>query len=81
MSNKQLRAADAPANLRDWREDAGLTQGRLAGLAGCSRAWIAIAEGGYIPKRSPTLSRVLDVLEEATESPIADGDPGGSGCR
>jgi predicted transcriptional regulator len=71
-SSTASRAAFAPDNLRSWRRSAGLTQRQLAGLAGCSLAWIAAAEGGYIPKRSPTLSRVLDVLEEATESAASD---------
>lgn len=44
------------------RVAAGLTQRELAGEAGCSLAWIANAEGGYIPARSEILGRVLTVI-------------------
>lgn len=44
------------------RLDVGLTQRELAGKVGCSVSWVANAEGGYIPKDSPTLERVLRVL-------------------
>lgn len=46
------------------REAAGLTKQQLAGIAGCSLAWLSNAESGYIPKRSPTLERVLKVLND-----------------
>ena len=49
-----------PEELRRLRLAAGLTQRELSRLADCSLSWIANAEGGYIPKSSPTLARVLE---------------------
>lgn len=39
-----------------------MTQRQLARRARCSLSWIANAEGGYVPRRSRTLARVLRVL-------------------
>ena len=61
--------APTPDALREMRVAAGLTQRELAGHAGCSLAWIANAEGGYIPARSETLDRVLSVLNDERRSP------------
>ncbi len=58
--------------LRARREAAGLSQQRLAELAGCSIAAIGLYEGGYSPSRSTVLERVLAVLDE--ERPA--GGPG-----
>lgn len=65
-----------PADLRALRASAGLTQRQLAGLAGCSPAWVMTAEGGYVPRRSPTLARVLDALDAALthDGPAAAGE-------
>ncbi len=59
-----------PGGLRARREAAGLSQQRLAELAGCSIATIGLYEGGYSPSRSTVLERLLAVLDE--ERP-ADG--------
>lgn len=76
---------DPPA-LRGFRRAAGLTQRELAQAAGCSLSWIANAEGGYIPRTSDTLKRVLEALKVETpaldtpRSPKADGaGPRGAG--
>jgi transcriptional regulator with XRE-family HTH domain len=61
----QSKASEA---IRTWREAAGLTQTELAGRVGCSLTFLGNLERGYVPDHSPTLSRVLDVLEAATES-------------
>lgn len=58
--------------LRARREAAGLSQQRLAELAGCSIATIGLYEGAYSPARSTVLERVLAVLDE--ERPA--GGPG-----
>ncbi len=58
-------------DLRERRLACGLTQQRLAALAGVSIASIALYEAGYTPTRSRhVLERVLAVLDE--ERP-ADG--------
>jgi predicted transcriptional regulator len=60
--------------LRERRTTAGLSQERLARLARCSTASIAIFEGGYRPARSRVLHRVLAALERAERhdaSPIS----------
>lgn len=48
------------------RRAAGLSQARLAGLAGCSRSSIALMECGYRPRRSDVVRRIDAVLDEAT---------------
>lgn len=58
-----------PEDLRALRAKAGLTQRELSRLAGCSLSWIANAEGGYVPRSSETLDRVLEVLSK-------EDDPG-----
>lgn len=52
------------ASLRAARLARGLSRAELSGLAGCSLASIANLEGGYLPKRSPVLARVLDALAD-----------------
>lgn len=65
--------------LRDLRKATGLTQNQVAALAQCSRAFIANVEQGYVPRHSPTLDRILDLLNSegaATNGASAktDGD-------
>jgi transcriptional regulator with XRE-family HTH domain len=62
----------ASVAIRAWRKSAGLTRAQLAAEVGCSLAFLANLEQGYIPKTSPTLSRVLDALEAATEAADAE---------
>ncbi len=53
---------------------AGLTQRELAQLADCSLAWVGNAEGGYVPRTSPTLVRVLEALEALNDvGPATNG--------
>lgn len=59
-------AAVDPSELRRLRETAGLTQRELARQADCSLSWIANAEGGYVPRKSETLERVLRALTPST---------------
>jgi len=47
------------------RRAVGLTQTRLAGLAQCSRATVAMIEGGYLPRRSEVIPRIEAVLADA----------------
>lgn len=53
--------------IREQRRAAGLSQDRLARLAGCSVAMMIAIERGYIPRRSrvlPEIERVLATLNE-----------------
>jgi len=65
-----------PAELRKLRRAAGLTQRELALHAECSLSWIANAEGGYVPRASVTLGRVLDVLSDTTTYGPGPADEG-----
>lgn len=67
MSTSTAQTPVSPAELRALRRAAGLTQRQLAGLAGCSPAWIMSAEGGYVPRRSAVLSRVLAALQPSVD--------------
>lgn len=70
-------AAAEGARLAQKRRDAGISQARLAGLAGCSRSSVVLTEGGYVPQRSeviPRIERVLDAL-------LDDNAPAGTGAR
>lgn len=81
MTTITTRGADVehvdPAELRAKREAAGLTQRELARAAECSLSWVANAEGGYVPRTSPTLDRVLAVLGGDPEN---DSDPAANGA-
>lgn len=52
------------------RRSLGISQARLATLAGCSRTSVALIEGGYLAQRSAVLPRILAVLN--------DDDPAGN---
>jgi predicted transcriptional regulator len=62
--------------LRQTREAAGLTRAQLAGLADCSMAFIANVEQGYVPKRSPTLEHIFDVLNDVANDERPPGEAG-----
>lgn len=57
--------ADQAGDVRDKRLRLGLSQQEVAELAGCSIAMVRLLEQGWRPKESPTLERVVEVLEEA----------------
>ncbi len=73
--------------IRLSREAVGLSQQRLAELAGCSLSMIRVLESGYTPRESDVLPRVMQALNDAgpadngAGSRIADdgGDHGSSG--
>jgi transcriptional regulator with XRE-family HTH domain len=51
--------------LRERRTTVGLSQERLAQLAECSTASVALFERGYRPGQSAVLSRIEAVLDAA----------------
>jgi transcriptional regulator with XRE-family HTH domain len=59
-------------DLRAMRRDAGLSQQRVAELAHCSIATVALLERGYRPNTSDVLPRIVDALNE-------EGRPAGNG--
>ena len=67
--------ATAPSGdlLKTARKAAGLSQQRVAELAGCSVSYVRVLEAGYRPENdSDVLSRITGVLND--ESPA--GEPG-----
>lgn len=50
-------------DLREAREQAGLTRAQLAGLTGCSLAALANIEQGAVPKRSRVLAAALSAID------------------
>lgn len=58
-----------PDDLRALRKAAGMSQERLAQLAGCSLHTVALFERGYRPGRSDVLPRIIAVLND--ERPVA----------
>ena len=54
-----------PQDLRERRNDLGLTQSELAERAEVSQPLIARIEGGDVDPRLSTLGRIVDALEEA----------------
>lgn len=58
--------------LKKLRTEAGLTQKRLAELAGVSQAHIAKIEQGKVDPRLSTVNRVLDVLTEKKQNKSRD---------
>lgn len=62
--------------LRERRQRAGLSQQRLAELAGCSVSMLRLLEGGMRPAESEVLPRVEALLAEheaASNVPTAPG--------
>ena len=58
------RAAPGENDLRSLRETAGFSQQRVAELAGCSLAAVALFERGYRPSTSKVLPRIVAVLND-----------------
>jgi predicted transcriptional regulator len=54
-----------PADLRERRNDLGLTQSELADMADVSQPLIARIEGGDVDPRLSTLRRIVEALDEA----------------
>ena len=67
-TTSQAIPQDVAAEVRTRRHTAGITQAELAGLADCSLAFIGNVEAGYTPRRSPTLARILKVLDRVNDS-------------
>jgi predicted transcriptional regulator len=55
-------------NIKDRRRRLGLSQQRLAELAGISYAMTRNLEAGLRPSRSPALERVIQTLDELEEA-------------
>lgn len=49
--------------LKEWREEAGLQQGEVGELAGCSHATVSAVELGNISLDAKAARRILEVLE------------------
>lgn len=64
----------AGAELKAARQLAGISRQKLAGLAGCSMAWVQQLEAGVQPADSPTLERIWMVLDA-----LGGRSSGGSG--
>ena len=54
---------DESGGLRERRLALGLTQQRLAELAGCSLAQLQLLERGYAPRRSAVMLRIAAALD------------------
>ncbi|PSP26879.1 transcriptional regulator [Halobacteriales archaeon QH_2_65_14] len=54
-----------PEDLREWRNELGLTQSELAEKANVSQPLIARIEGGDVDPRLSTLRRIVNALQEA----------------
>ena len=66
----------APGGLRDQRRAAGLSQQRLAELAGCSVSAVRLFERGYQPEPSAVRERVEAILNNSSTSNAAVGSGG-----
>ncbi|MGI8597503.1 MAG: helix-turn-helix transcriptional regulator [Thermoleophilaceae bacterium] len=76
-SANALEATAGTGPFRARRVAAGLSQQRLAELAGCSVAMVRVLEGGYKPSYSDVLgriARVLDALQD--DEDLAPHEPG-----
>jgi len=63
-----------PEDLRERREDLGMTQSELADRAGVSQPLIARIENGDVDPRLSTVSRIVDVFEAVDEDTVTARD-------
>jgi transcriptional regulator with XRE-family HTH domain len=68
MSTNGKGAVGGETELRSMRRAAGLSQQRVAELAGCSLQAVALYERGYQPETSAVLPRIRAVLND--ERPV-----------
>jgi transcriptional regulator with XRE-family HTH domain len=59
--------AREPVTLRARRAALGISQQRLAELAGCSLSMVRVLESGYEPETSRVLDRIDRVLNDETQ--------------
>jgi transcriptional regulator with XRE-family HTH domain len=57
-------ATAIPGELRRMRKARGLSQQRLAAIAGCSLSYVRLLESGYAPASGEVLDRVLGALQD-----------------
>jgi len=67
-----------PELMKQLREEAGLSQTKLAELAGVSQAHIAKIESGKVDPRLSTMNRILSVIKGKRERPKCRGIMKGS---
>lgn len=65
LDSMGVNATPGIGPLRASRRAAGLSQQRLAELAGCSLTMIRVLESGYEPQNSDVMPRVAQVLNDA----------------
>lgn len=63
MSTTTTPTSGQVDDVRARRQALGLSQVRLAGLAGCCPAHVGQIEAGYRPKRGDALARIVEVLD------------------
>lgn len=68
MASTLMRGPD----LKVLRRSAGMSQQRLAELAGCSVSMVRVLESGYEPERSDVLPRLLAALPTTREAPAGN---------
>ncbi len=70
----------AAVDLRELRQTRGLSQERVAQLAGCSTSMVRQLERGYVPAGSAVLPRVVEALNEeggsAGNATASESSPG-----
>ena len=70
MSTPTLLRPSAVA-IRDRRAALGISQQRLAELAGCSLSMVRLLDRGYAPEASAVLDRINSILNDV--EPAANG--------
>ena len=79
-TNGKASADGFAVDIRALRRSAGLSQQRVAELAGCSLAAVALFERGYSPDTSVVLPRIIAALREDagrdTEPLRTNAEPG-----
>lgn len=71
-----VNANGRSGGLREQRRAAGLSQQRVAELAGCSLTFVRVLEAGYAPVTSNVLPRIHAVLDGPTQSSAPAGNGG-----